>query len=279
MEDEKQEIPEVTPMEESHNSSSTPDFLTDEGKFSDSFLESLPDGLGKHSILQKYTSPADLIKGSINAQKLAGKKAEEFWTSEDEDIVMSRKKIMGVPDTFEGYEYDTSDIPEEHREAAKAEADEFRKFAQENSFPKGVTEKILAWDKARGISALAAKSEQSANSFRETENSLRQEWKGDKYEYNIAKVSEAMDYLGLGEFKDNPKYGNDPEFVKAINDKIVPLLADDTIIEARQKENFATISDTLRDLDQKMISYTGNTNDPAYKNMTAERGRLLAKMT
>ena len=73
------------------------DILTDEGKFNEAWKESLPDDLGKHSIWSKYDNVTDLVKGAINAQSQVGKKAEEFWFSEDEKDIARRKEIMNIP--------------------------------------------------------------------------------------------------------------------------------------------------------------------------------------
>jgi len=272
-------VTEQTPVQPVETPSEASTFLTDDGKFTDAYLDSLPDELGKHSIIDKYgRDPVNVLKGAVNLSNLAGKKAEEFWVSEDPDVVAKRREVMGVPKDKSGYAYDSSDIPEEFQEKAVENADKFMEFAAEKGYPKAMVEEILQWDKGRGVEAIETAKEQKATSTREAEEFLRNEWKGDKYDYNIAKVSNAMEHLGLGEFKDNPKYANDPDFIMAMNEKIVPLLEDDVIIEAKQKQNYATISDTLKELDDRMYSYTGNTNDPAYRNMIKERGELLQKI-
>jgi hypothetical protein len=79
---------------------------TSEGSWNPDYLSSLPDGLGEHSSFQKYKTPEDYFKGSMNAQKLVGEKAEDFWKSEDPNHIALRKEIMGIPDSTDAYEYD-----------------------------------------------------------------------------------------------------------------------------------------------------------------------------
>lgn len=256
------------------------DFLTNEGTFTDSYLQSLPDELGKHSIIEKYgKDPVNIIKGAINAQGLAGKKAEEFWTSEDEDVVATRNKIMGVPDSVDGYEYDSSDIPESYKELAEAEASEFKKFALENKIPKSITEKILDWDKQRGVDAFQQKEASNQMQAQKVEAALREKWKGETYEYNISKIKGTLEAAGLESFVTDPAIANNPQYLELILDKMVPLFADDKIIEARMTQNTATIQDNLRDLESKMYSWDGSTNDPSYMNMVKQRGEMLEKIT
>jgi hypothetical protein len=256
------------------------DFLTDDGKFTDSYLSSLPDELGQHSIIEKYgRDPVNIIKGAINAQGLAGKKAEDFWTSEDPDVVASRNKIMGVPESKDAYEYDASDIPEDYRDIATQSVDAFKEFALENKIPKAIAEKVLAWDKERGIEAFEQKQASDEMMAQKVEQELREKWKGDKYEYNISKIKGTLEAAGLESFVNDPAIANNPEYLELILDKMVPLFADDKIIENRMSQNTATLNDTLMELENKMYSYDGGTNDPMYLNMVKQRAELLEKLS
>ena len=37
------------------------------------------------------------------------------------------------------------------------------------------------------------------------EKELREIWKGDQFDYQMSKVADALDFLGLGEWKDDPR--------------------------------------------------------------------------
>lgn len=258
----------------------TNDFLTDDGKFTESFLSTLPDELGKHSIIEKYgRDPVNIIKGAINAQGLAGKKAEDFWTSEDPDVVASRNKIMGIPDSADAYEYDASDIPEAYRDLATQGVDAFKQFALENKIPKSIAEKVLAFDKARGIEAFEQKQASDEMQAQNVEKQLREKWKGDKYEYNISKIKGTLEAAGLESFINDPAVANNPEHLELILEKMVPLFADDKLIEARMSQNTATLNDQLVDVESRISSYEGGANDPAYKSLVKQRFELLQKIS
>jgi hypothetical protein len=255
------------------------DILNDDGRFSESYLSSLPDDLGKHGIFEKYNNPVDLVKGAINAQSLAGKKAEEFWTSEDPDVIASRNQIMGIPDSADGYEYNTEGIPDSHIEMATKQANAFKEFAAENKIPKEIAEKILEWDKQRGIEAFEQNKATESIHIQNVENQLREIWKGDKYEYNISKIKGTLEAAGLESFVNDPAIANNPQHLQLILDKMVPLFEDDKIIEGRMQQNHATLSDQLADLESKMYSWDGSTNDHQYINMVKQRTELLTKIT
>ena len=253
------------------------EIITDDGKFNRAYLDALPDDLGKHSIFEKYDNPLDMYKGAINAQGLAGKKAEEFWTSEDPTIIAKRNEIRGVPKEAKDYKLSYGEIPE-GMPIDESRLDQFKEVAHKLGIPADAAQKLIEWDMQGATEAWGTMKDKEATTMRETQEDLRKTWPGEKYSYNISKVSEAMDYLGLSEFKDDPKYANDATFIKAINDKIVPLIDNDTLIAARQQENYATISDTMTELESRMYAYTGNLNDATYKNMVAQRAQLLQKI-
>ena len=253
-------------------------YLDNEGNFTQSFRDALPDDLGEHSFFKKYTNINDAVKGAINAQQLAGKKAEDFWTSEDPDIVSKRNDIMGIPNSKDGYELKVGKLPKDMPFDEKR-VEQFKDFAKEIGLSKQQAAKLIEYDVNAASEMWEASQEERQMAMTEAENVLRKEWKGTKYDYNVAKVSEALEFLELDHLKDNPAYGNNPEFIKAIFDKIVPLIDNDTIIESKQKENYATVNDSLTDIEQRMDKYTGNTNDAVYKNMMNQRLLLLKKLT
>ena len=272
----EQTPPETIESDEPVNT--TAKYLDNEGKFTQAFRDALPDDLGKHSFFDKYTNINDAVKGAINAQQLAGKKAEDFWTSEDPDIVSKRNEIMGIPNSKDEYELKVGKLPKDMPFDEKR-VEQFKDFAKEIGLSKQQAAKLIEYDVNAASEMWEASQEERQMAMTEAENVLRKEWKGTKYDYNVAKVSEALEFLELDHLKDNPAYGNNPEFIKAIFEKIVPLIDNDTIIESKQKENYATVNDSLTDIEQRMDKYTGNTNDAVYKNMMNQRLALLKKLT
>lgn len=250
------------------------EILTSEGKFNESWRESLPEELGNHSIWSKYDNPVDLVKGAINAQSLAGRKAEEFWTSEDANDVAKRNELMGIGSSVDDYE-----IAYEAPEGIEVDEDrinDFKQFAYENGLSKEAAQALVNWELEKVGQSIGDDDRAYEQSLQEAESKLRGEWKGDQYEYNLAKVANSLDYLGMGDFKEDPIIANNPEFVKAWFEKVVPLLDNDKIIEQRNLDNAHTIEDQLIELESKMYSHE-NTNDLTYQQLTKQYGDLLSK--
>ena len=61
-------------------------------------------------------------------------------------------------------------------------------------------------------------------------------------------------------------------------EKLVPLTTDDAIIEAKQTQSFATISDQLSVIEGEMREWTASTSDPRYQKMIGDRAALLQKL-
>lgn len=252
--------------------------LNDEGKFNESWRDALPDDLGKHSIWSKYDNVTDLVKGAINAQSQVGKKAEDFWLSEDENDIARRREIMNVPSNVDGYKFETGEIPE-GSELDDARIGSFKELAHKAGLTNEQAQAIVDWELESGATNLQEMEQAEELSVREAEETLRKEWTGDKFEYNMGKVANVMDYLGLEEFKDDPAIGNNVDFIKAVFENIVPIISEDEIIESGVEQNLATVSDQLDLLEEEMRNYEGNTSDVAYQNMLKQRLAFLEKIS
>ena len=271
------QIPVETPVEVADTVEQPVDILNDEGKFNESWVTNLPDELGKHSIFQKYDNPIDLIKGSINAQSQVGKKAEDFWLSEDEKDIARKKEIMGVPTSSDEYSFEIGDIPE-GTEVDEERLGDFKELAHSLGLTQEQAQKLMEWEVQSSTDNFEQIDKDSEVALLEAEQSLREEWAGDKYEYNMNKVANVMDYLGLGEFKDDPEIGNNVGFIKALFENVVPLISDDEIIQQGMEENFATVSDQLSEIENQMYTFEGHVSEPAYQKMIKERELLLQKL-
>lgn len=249
--------------------------LNDEGAFSDAWIQNLPDDLGNHSIWQKYNNPLDMVKGTINAQAHIGKKAEEFWTSEAEEDIARRNEIMGVPESHEGYELT---VPEGYDVSAE-EVTEFKQAMHELGLNNAQAQAVADYQLQNITNMIQSFETTNEEELNNAEAKLREVWKGDDFDYNMSKVADALDYLGLGEWKDDPKFANDPTFIIGIAEKVLPLLDNDEIIQGNMNQSYATIQDELSEIEDQMYSYEGDLNDHAYRQMVNRRGELLGKIT
>jgi len=139
-------------------------------------------------------------------------------------------------------------------------------------------QKIAQYDVQRAQQSAEANHEAYQQQVAEATEELRKEWKGDSFDYNIAKVKDVINHLNGSEWVDTPEIANNPAFIKWAFDNIVPLVDNDKIIENRQTQSVATLTDELVDLESKMFSYEGQTNSEEYKRMVARRGELLSKL-
>ncbi len=269
---------EQTPVEapvEVTETATQPGILNDEGNFNSDWLQGLPEELGNHSIFQKYNNPVDLAKGAINAQSMVGGKLDDFWSSENENDIAKRKEIMGIPSSIDDYNIDV-ELPE-GIEISDDRIAEFKQLAYENGISADAAQALINFDIQKAEQDLSNADKDYNVSLDEAEATLREEWKGDDYEYNLSKVGQAMDFLNLGEFKDDPGIANNTEFIKALFENIVPLIGNDELIQARNDNNFASIQDQLNVIDQQMNNYSGNRAEASYQQLGKQRLALLEK--
>ena len=116
-------------------------------------------------------------------------------------------------------------------------------------------------------------------SVNDAEAELREIWQGDQFDYNMSKVSEVMEFMGLEELMDDPAIGNNVQLIQALYNNVLPLIDNDELIQQRNNDNFASLSDQLSEIEQKMMQYTGNTSDITYQNWIKERSSLLEKIS
>ena len=91
----------------------------------------------------------------------------------------------------------------------------------------------------------------------------------------MSKVAEVMEFLDLGDMMDDPAIGNNTKLIQAIYNKFVPLLDNDTLIEAKNNDNFASIKDQLDDVDRQLMEYEGNTGETGYQKLLEQKSILL----
>ena len=240
----------------------------------DGFLESLPNDLGQHSIFQKYATPNDFIQGAINAQSQIGQKASEFLNSDDPSIVAERNAMLGVPETPDGYQYE---IPEGF-EVDESDIAEFSAAMHELGLNNVQAQAIAEYNLQNMAAMVENFQTMEAENIDAVENELREIWRGDTFEYNMSKVGDALEYLGLGEWRDDPAIANNVSFLTGMVDKILPLFSDDELIEGGQIQSYSAVEDQLRQVESEMESYP-NVNDAGYQQLIKLRTELLQKLS
>lgn len=268
----EEQIPVETPVETT-DTVEQPVILNNEGNFNSEWLQGLPDELGNHSIWSKYNNPVDLAKGAINAQKMIGGKLDDFLSSQDANDIAKRNELLGIPKSAEDYNF-SLDVPE-NIELPEGRITEFKELAHSLGISNKAAEELIKFDIEKAGQDLQQSDLDYEAEVQNAEKELREVWKGDAFEYNMSKVAEVMEFLDLGEMMDDPAIGNNTKLIQAIYNKFVPLLDNDTLIEAKNNDNFASIKDQLDDVDRQLMEYEGNTGETGYQKLLEQKSILL----
>lgn len=266
------QTPVETPVETT-DTVEQPVILNNEGNFNSDWLQGLPDELGNHSIWSKYNNPVDLAKGAINAQKMIGGKLDDFLSSQDANDIAKRNELLGIPKSAEDYNF-SLDIPEDI-ELSDGRITEFKELAHSLGISNKAAEELIKFDIEKAGQDLQQSDLDYEAEVQNAENELREVWKGDAFEYNMSKVAEVMEFLDLGEMMDDPAIGNNTKLIQAIYNKFVPLLDNDTLIEAKNNDNFASVVDQLNNIDKQLNEYEGNTGETGYQKLLEQKSILL----
>ena len=105
---------------------------------------------------------------------------------------------------------------------------------------------------------------------------MKNDW-GPKYDYNLSKVQQATDYLGITEEINELGLGSSSMFLKTVLDKIVPAISNDKLVESAQQDTLAATEDSLNEVEGWLMKYEGSTRDPEYLAKVKERTALLTR--
>lgn len=237
------------------------------------FKESAGEELQGHSYMDKYKTAEDFAKAGINHQSSLTKKASEYFESEDPVVIAERNKLMGVPDSAEGYE-----VSAELSEAVSQESlDAFKTKAHEMGLPSKFVEEMVQfeadlWTQHAENQEAAKVAEKDA-----TTAELREKWTGDTFDHNTKQVQNLLiGELGLSAEDLAQPIGNNAKLITALFDKIVPMFGSDKLIEGTMSQTVASASERMGQLRQEMHGTPSNT--PEYSALKAEMSGLMAKV-
>ena len=246
--------------------------MSNEDIFS-AFKKSAGEELQGHSYLDKYKTAEDFIKAGINHQSSLTKKASEYFESEDPVVMAERNKLMGIPDSVDGYE-----VTAELAEAVNPESlAAFKEFALDKGLPAKHINDIVEFE--AGLWAQHAEN-QEAEKVAETEAvtaQLKEQWKGDTFDHNTKQVQNLLiNELGLTAEDLTQSIGNSSKLITALFDKVVPMYGDDKLIEGTMTQTRASASERMGQLNQEMHATAHGT--PAYKALLEEKVALMGRM-
>jgi len=265
------ETPEVTDTVETQE----PKWFESAGE---NWTDDLPDGMGEHSHLKKYGSVLEALKGGMNQSSMLGKKVESIpdENSTPEQVAEFYGKL-GVPEASDGYELKFDEVPEGVN-IDDTSLNSFKDLAKEINLTPSQAQAIAQFQVGMEGNRYTSERENAEASVLSAQAELQEEWKGQKYQENIGRVEQALDFLGVKDEVNEMGLGANPAFLKAVLDKIVPAISKDKLIESSSVDNFATLNDNLIALEDKIHSFQGSNREPAYQQLVAQRGEMLRKM-
>lgn len=259
-------VAEATAVESSSPAMSNEDIFS-------AFKKSAGEELQGHSYLDKYKTAEDFIKAGINHQSSLTKKASEYFESEDPVVMAERNKLMGVPDSADGYE-----VSPELAEAVSEESlAAFKTKAHEMGLPSQYVEEMVQFE--ADLWTQHAQN-QEAEKVAETEAvtaQLKEQWKGDTFDHNTKQVQNLLlNELGLSAEDLTQPIGNSSKLITALFDKVVPMYGDDKLIEGTMTQTRASASERMTQLNQEM--HSTNHGTPQYNALMAEKVSLMSRM-
>jgi hypothetical protein len=239
--------------------------------------ERFGEDLGKHSIFDKYKTAEELAKAAINKDHLIGKKVEDWVMSDDPAIVARRRELMGVPKDSSGYSIEYPDtfkeLPEDSQGAIKDYFADSAKWAAENGIPKSTFEAFVSRDLTRAIEVQKNSMDADKQAFEAEQAALSKKW-GNSFENNIQKAENIAKMLEMEDLI--PVLKANPHLMEKFFEGASKFVADDKIIESRQRESIATAQDLLNELDDRMMAMRAGT--PEYEKLVNEKLSIISRM-
>lgn len=195
-----------------------------------------PESLRGEKALEKYKSPEDAYKALIEAQKLIGKKADplappaEDAPQEEKDAFSAKlRELRGIPTEDKVAEAYAVAVPEGAPEGYAINPEFLERF-QQRAFKAGMAPAEFR-DLAQGyiedeIAAMQAAHEAGVRQAKENEEALVKAWRDEGHVPGemFKAANTAVDALGLRDIVEAP--ANSPAFIKAMAEKVYPLIAE-----------------------------------------------------
>lgn len=237
------------------------------------FKRSAGEELQGHSYLDKYKTAEDMIKAGINHQSSLTKKASEYFESEDPVVIAERNKLMGVPDSAEGYE-----VSAELAEAINPESLEaFKEKAHEMGLPSQYVEEMVQFEADLWTQHAENQAAEQVAEKDATTAALQEAWKGDKFDHNTKQVQNLLfSELGLSPEDLTQPIGNSAKLITALFDKVVPMYGEDKLIEGTMTQSRVSAGERMTQLNHEM--HKTPAGSPEYKALLSEKASLMGKM-
>jgi hypothetical protein len=237
-----------------------PAWIQADGTFAEKWTEHVPEDMKASAIaLQKFKDPMALARSYVHAEQQLGKKVAPPTADSTPEQKAAWNKIIGVPDSPDGYQLKPAKLPEGvewNEEAAKG----FQTVAHELGLTPQQAQRIAAYDAERQA-ASGATDQQEQAAFQQTQiTDLRKEY-GDGFDSAILKAKTYCDTIGLPH--DHPALMH-ADVVKALV-RGAGLISESKLVRADGAGNQMTNAERQR-------SMSANPADPWHKAYTGQEG-------
>lgn len=184
-------------------------WVKDDGSFSEGWLDRLPDDLKGHASLKVLPSLTDLAKSYVQTKSMVGKRLEAPGENATPEQVAEWRKVLGTPETPEGYLGDAKSlrpegIPEELWDAGNEK--EFLALAHKHNLPPSAVKEIMGFYGASMTKGVQQNAEAQAAHLTAETAKLKQTW-GNEFDSNLGLASKAAKVAGLDPAT-NPIFGS-----------------------------------------------------------------------
>jgi len=262
---------EIQAPEETGNTVAPPPPIEESSNGSEDWKSSLPEDLRENPNFSKYSSMESFAKGHLNAVSMLGKEPEiKVPDNEDEKGEFYNK--LGRPDTNEGYEFKSFDVPENLQEYVSGREKSFREVSHKLGLSSTQASELHEWymqgnsDTSREAEAAQNKSQQDGY------DNLKSEW-GEAYDKNIKSSQYALSEFAdesFVQYLEDTGLGNHPSLVRAFHKIGLGMMGEDKL------EAGNDVSSTPEQLDTEIKTVMAN---PDYWNESSlERPALVKKV-
>lgn len=251
------------------------------GKFTEKWLNVLPEDIRGHPALKSMGTMQDLAKSYIHTKGLVGSKLDYPGEGASPEAIASWRRTVGAPESPEGYlgkegTLRPESIPEDfwNKDAEKG----FLAVAHKHHLPPGAVKDILGFQASLIEAELGKSEEVKAQTLANEKTTLQKEW-GSDFEARLNIVARMAATVGLK--TDDPIFTNS-RVCKAFH-AMATLVSEDRLVQGDEKTALGgSVAERIRDIQdptstsQLAKQYQGLLGDALQKEAQALLHQLMA---
>jgi len=258
----------------------TLDYIVDsEGKFAENFKDALPEEIRRISVLDKYESFPEMVKGFNHLSSQLGKKVEKIPDAESsEDEINEFYTKLGRPEKPDGYKVER-ELPEDFPTDEK-QFEEFKQVAHENNLTAKQLENIVKWHDKTQVAQMEEMKQQQEEQIKEYVEKNRQQLEkefGRKTEGVMDRAKKTLNYLdpeGEIDKSENQYLKNNAFLVKLLNN-VGTIISEDRIKGGGTDiVTDSGLDEQIDEINKKMRRAIREGDEKAMEEATKERDRV-----